>query len=121
MSSGRKWPKVGTPLEIGSEDIYQVWLLPPPKVKELLILYLKQRERSVEAKASIENAIISWAGSVREFENLEWCVLTWASGGAAHMEAYPSFKAFLVSKAQASVDSNGRESPEQVCFPYSCR
>jgi hypothetical protein len=116
----KQWPKVGVPLEIGSEDIYQVWLLPPPKVKELVVMYLEQRERSAEIKAPVEKTITSWAGSVGEFERLEWCVLTWASGGAAHMEAYLSFKVFLVNKVQASTNDNGRGKPEQVCFSCSC-
>jgi len=115
-----KWPKVDTPLEIGSEDIDSVWLLPPVKVKELVAMYLNQRDRSADIKAFIENAIISWAGSVGGFEKLEWCVITWASGGAVDMRAYPSFKAFLVSKAEASAEDNGTKDPEQVCFSYSC-
>lgn len=112
-----QWPKVGTPLQIGSEDIDEVWLIPPPKVKELVSMYLKQRERSPELKASIETGIKAWAGSIEEFENLEWCVITWASGGAIDMTAYPSFKAFLVNKAQASAEVDH----SQECFSYSCR
>jgi hypothetical protein len=117
-----QWPTVGTPLEIGSADINHVWLLPPPKVKEIVSMYLKQRGRSAEIKALIENAVMSWAGSLREFENLEWCVITWASGGAADMRAYSSFKAYLVYKAEAS-ESEGSDvnNPEQVLFSYSCR
>ena len=118
-----EWPKVGTPLEIGSEDIDEVWLLPPLKVKELVAMYLNQRERSTELKAIIENAVTSWAGSVGEFENLEWCVMTWASGGSVDMRAYPSFKAFLVNKAQDSAEDDycTGENPEKICLSYSCR
>jgi hypothetical protein len=117
-----EWPRVGTPLEIGSEDINEVWLLPPSKVKEIVSTYLKQRDRSAEIKTLIENAVTSWAGSVREFENLEWCVMTWASGGAVDMRAYPSFKAYLVYKAEASESEDlDIDNPEQVCFSYSCR
>jgi len=111
------------PLEIGSEDIFEVWLLPPLKVKELVAMYLNQRARSAQIKTFIESAIKSWAGSVEEFENLEWCVVTWASGGSAVMQVYPSFKAFLVKKAQDSADDSycTGENPELVCFSYSCR
>ncbi|PMD18443.1 hypothetical protein NA56DRAFT_751393 [Hyaloscypha hepaticicola] len=117
-----QWPTVGTPLEIGSADINHVWLLPPPKVKEIVSMYLNQRGLSVKIKTLIENAVTSWAGSVREFENLEWCVMTWASGGAADMRAYPSFKAYLVYKAEASESEGiGIDNPERVCFSYSCR
>jgi hypothetical protein len=117
-----EWPTVGTPLEIGTEDINSVWLLPPSKVKEIVSTYLKQRYRSAEIKSLIENAVTSWASSVREFENLEWCVMTWASGGAVDMRAYPSFKAYLVYKAEASEsDYFDRPPPEQICFSYSCR
>ncbi|KAE9364189.1 hypothetical protein N431DRAFT_496761 [Stipitochalara longipes BDJ] len=98
------WPKVGMPLEIGVWDVYHVWLLPPVKVKELVSMYVKQREKNLETKVAIEKAMTSWAGSVEEFENLEWCVIIWAAGGAAHMEAYPSFKAYLVNKAQNSAE-----------------
>jgi hypothetical protein len=91
-------------------------------VKEIVSTYLKQRYRSAEIKSLIENAVTSWAGSVREFENLEWCVMTWASGGAVDMRAYPSFKAYLVYKAEASEsDYFDRPPPEQICFSYSCR
>ena len=117
-----EWPTVGTPLQIGSEDINEVWLLPPSKVKEIVSTYLKQRDRSAEITTLIENAVTSWAGSVREFENLEWCVMTWVSGGAVIMTAYPSFKAYLVCKAEASEsDYFDRPPPEQICFSYSCR
>jgi hypothetical protein len=116
-----EWPTVGMPLEIGSYDIFEVWLLPPPKVKELVAIYLDQRERGSEIKALIKNAITAWAGSLGEFENLEWCVMTWVSGGVVDMQAYPSFKAFLVNKAEASADDYRMETPEQVCFSYSCR
>jgi hypothetical protein len=116
-----QWPMVGMPLQIGSEDIDEVWLLPPLKVKEIVAMYLTVRERSAEAKTIIENIITSWAGSVGEFAHLEWCVMTWASGGAADMRAYPSFRAFMVNKAQDSSDDRGMELPEQVCFSYSCR
>lgn len=116
-----EWPTVGMPLEIGSQDIDEVWLLPPPKVKELVAIHLDQRERGSEIKTLIENAVTAWAGSLGEFENLEWCVITWASGGAVDMQTYPSFKAFLVNKVEASADDDRRETPEQVCFSYSCR
>lgn len=117
-----KWPKVGTPLWIGLYDIYCVWLLPPVKVKELIQLYLTGREKSPEIKAALEKAMIAWAGDLEAFEKLEWCVLTWASGGAAHMEAYPSFRAYLVSRAEKSGRNLGdRDDVERACFSYSCR
>lgn len=117
-----QWPTVGTPLEIGSADINNVWLLPPPKVKEIVSMYLKQRGRNEKIKTLIKNGVTSWAGSITEFENLEWCVMTWASGGAADMRAYPSFKAYLVYKAEASESEDSDvDNPERVCFSYSCR
>lgn len=118
-----EWPTVGRTLEIGSEDIDNVWLLPPAKVQELVSHYLGLRGHSGETNQTIESAATAWAGSVADFEKLDWCVMTWAAGGSATMESYPSFKAFLVHKADSSADDTYRsgENPETVCFSYSCR
>ncbi len=43
--------------------------------------------------------------------------MTWASGGAADMRAYPSFTAYLVHKAEASQSEDSDiDNPEQVVF-----
>lgn len=107
------------PLQLGSQNIDEVWLLPPSKVKELITFYLDIRERSSENRAAIEKAMKSWAGSVEEFKKLDWCVMTWASGGAASMEFFPSFKGFLVHKAESSSEEN-REGACEERFAFSC-
>jgi hypothetical protein len=67
ICNDEEWLTVGMTLEIGSQDIDEVWLLPPPKVKELVAIYLDQRERGSEIKALFENAITAWAGSIGRF------------------------------------------------------
>jgi hypothetical protein len=43
-----------------------------------------------------------FVGSMGEFEKLDWCCVTWASGGAAQMDGYKSFKAYLSHVAEKS-------------------
>lgn len=99
---GNGWPKVGQVVQIGSEGIDNVWLLPPARVKRLRKAYAEIMEIHDDARRSLQTAIKDFAGSLEEFENVEWCVLTWVSGGVASMYGFPSFKAFLVEKAEKS-------------------
>jgi hypothetical protein len=102
---GRNWPKVKRAIEIGTEDIDNVWLLPPDTVQRVKDAYLTVLHSEVvdeAVKKSIRNSINDFSGSIESFEGLEWCVLKWASGGCASMTGYSSFKDYLVAKAQGS-------------------
>jgi hypothetical protein len=97
------WPGLDRVIEIGSEDILCVWLLPPPFVRLVANAYLEAWEQGSEAEQrSLGTAIREFAGGMEEFGDLGWCVMTWDAGGAALQRGYPSFKAFLVDKAESS-------------------
>jgi hypothetical protein len=100
---GWVWPDQGHVIKIGDEGIDYVYLIPPDTVKRLVLQYhdfLKESDENV--KICVESVIKDFAGSMEEFEKLDWCAMTWAAGGAATQHTYPSFKAFLVEKAEDS-------------------
>ncbi|KAF1981125.1 hypothetical protein K402DRAFT_398822 [Aulographum hederae CBS 113979] len=114
------WPTVGRAIEIGHEDIDNVWLLPPENTKRLKDWYLAiidDDEISEQLRMAALKTISAFAGSRKEFEKLDWLVLTWASGGSACMTAYASFKVFLEEKARAS----GTCWDDEDALAYRCR
>jgi tetratricopeptide (TPR) repeat protein len=89
---------IGRALEIGTEDIDNVWLLPPSTVtpiKDAVKKLLNDESLSELDKNSVRTAIVDFAGSEDEWERLEWACVTWASGGTAAMFIYPGFTAYL--------------------------
>jgi hypothetical protein len=97
---------------IASEDIDDVWLIPPPMMQEMRDhhkeLYNLVNE---EEKRSIERAVDVFAGSWHEWENLEWGCVTWTCGGSASLNSYKSFKAWLETAAWDAKDTE-KESDE---------
>ncbi|KKZ63648.1 hypothetical protein EMCG_02089 [[Emmonsia] crescens] len=118
------WPTVGKALEIGSEDINNVWLIPPPKVQEVqnrLSEILKSGECDDELKKRIVDKMETFAGGIEGFMRLEWCLVTWASGGAVSMMSYPSFTAYTRQKVKrSSTGVNDGLRPGRF-FGYQCR
>ncbi|MCJ1310369.1 hypothetical protein MMC25_004033 [Agyrium rufum] len=124
---GEEWVTVGSVIELGTEDIDSVWLLPPETVARRRDAYIRHYENEAAAscgqRMAFDIAVQAFAGSREAFDSMEWCVLAWTAGGGASLTAYPSFKAFLAEKAWAS----GRERddfsdlPEENCFSYKCR
>ena len=117
------WPTVGSAVEIGYEDIEDVWLIPPHAVHRALEAYLRHYEGDATSsgqKKAFEDAVRSFAGSREAFQGLEWCVVTFSSG---EMAGYPSFKAFMAGKAWRSRPEVDLEDGmyESKCFAYSCR
>jgi hypothetical protein len=55
-----------------------------------------------EIRNNVRNAVQDFAGSMEEFEALEWCCLTWASGGSVQMDGYSSFRKYLKHVAESS-------------------
>lgn len=95
---GGAWPNVGKGIIIGEEDIDSTFLIKPETVKEVkdkVRSILDARDVSEEIKHSLKNAVQDFAGSVEAFEEMDWCVVTWASGGAAQMDGHSSFTAYL--------------------------
>ncbi|RYO58096.1 hypothetical protein AA0116_g7297 [Alternaria tenuissima] len=89
---------IGRGLELGFEDIDNVWLIPPSTVtpiKDAVKKLLEDENLSELDKNSVRNAVRDFAGSEEEWEQMEWACVTWASGGTAAMFFYPGFKAWL--------------------------
>ncbi|CAI9627646.1 unnamed protein product [Alternaria burnsii] len=89
---------IGRALELGFEDIDNVWLIPPSTVtpiKDAVKKLLEDEDLGELDKNSVRNAVRDFAGSEDEWEQMEWACVTWASGGTAAMFFYPGFKAWL--------------------------
>lgn len=85
---------------IASEDIYDVWLIPPQMMQQMRDYY-KGIYATVndDGKRIIERAIDDFAGSWDEWNKLDWGCVSWATGGSAHLECFSSFKAWLENSA----------------------
>jgi hypothetical protein len=104
---GEEWPTIGRGIILGSEDIDNTFLIAPETVAEV-----KDKVRSIldsadakvteEIKKSVRQAVQDFSGSMEEFEALDWCCLTWASGGAVQMDGYSSFGKYLKHVAESS-------------------
>ncbi|KAI4618794.1 hypothetical protein J4E80_005398 [Alternaria sp. BMP 0032] len=108
---------VGRALEIGTQEIDNTWLLPPSTItpiKQAVKKMLDDESLGEREKNSIRVAIKDFAGSEKEWEEMEWACVTWASGGVAAMYVYPGFRAWLedvVEKGRVGLD--GEEEKEQ--------
>lgn len=117
------WPKAAPVIQIGLEDIDQVWLLTPEVVDRVRKEYLRIADENEEARVVIDECIRSFCGSREEFEKLEWCVIELSDG---FTKACSSFRAFLEKKAEDSKNEYDgyRESEgdfEHTCLAYSCK
>jgi hypothetical protein len=102
---GGAWPNVGKGIIIGEEDIDSTFLIKPDTVKEVkdkVRSILENEDVSEDIKKSLKNAVQDFAGSVEVFEEMDWCLVTWASGGAAQMDGHSSFTAYLRHVAEHS-------------------
>lgn len=116
------WVKVGKAIEIGTEDIDNLWLISPSKMDEV-----KDRVRNVlnsdkyneRMKTSVRHMMESFAGSDERFWSLGWGCVTWASGGSACMTAHPSFKAYLQSVMHGGMKENNSLLSEGKFFGYA--
>jgi hypothetical protein len=116
------WVKVGKAIEIGTEDIDNLWLLSPTKMDEV-----KDRVRDVlnsdkydeRIKTSVRHMMESFAGSEEKFWSLGWGCVTWASGGSACMTAHPTFKAYLQSVMHGGMKENKSLLSEGKFFGYA--
>ena len=99
---------------IASEDIYDVWLIPPGTMEHMRDHYRKLYNAVDDhGKRVIERAIDDFAGSWDEWENLKWGCCSWACGGSAQLDSYKSFKAWLENEAW-DAKNVGRESLESA-------
>lgn len=118
------WPIVGKAIEIGTEDIDNIWLIPPPKVQEVkdrISEVLLSSQYTDRVKKSVVRAIEDFTGSVEEFMKLDWCLATWASGGSVVMRSYPSFTAYLRDNVEKSASESSDGLDANKFFGYQCR
>ena len=99
---------------IASEDIYDVWLIPPETTQQMRDYYKRVYDLVDDhGKRVIERAIDDFAGSWQEWENMEWFCCSWACGGSAQLDSYKSFKAWLENEAW-DAKNVGREALESA-------
>jgi hypothetical protein len=118
------WTKVSKAVQVGSEDIFELWLIRPRVVEDVktrvnLILNRNDNDYDDKAKTSLRHMVEDFAGSLEKFYALDWAFLTWASGGVASMQAYPSFKAYLTHVAKSGVKGDGDALSERKFIGYS--
>ncbi|KAK4616138.1 hypothetical protein CLAFUW4_10242 [Fulvia fulva] len=83
-------------LELGTLDIYNIWLVHPMLVEQCRNAYHEMyRNANKKQRKRILLAMESFAGSKGAFEQLHWCCVTWAAGGSACMTAYASFRDYI--------------------------
>ena len=108
---------IGRALEIGTQEIDNMWLLPPSTVtpiKDAVTKMLNDETLGEREKNSVRVAIRDFAGSEEEWEEMEWACVTWASGGVAAMYVYSGFRAWLEDVVEkGTVGLNGEEEKEQ--------
>lgn len=98
---------VGKAIEIGTEDIMNTWLIPPPQVAAYKAYIRRLLDGDIagvgpEFQDKVRKAIQSFVGDGDEqaFWELEWGCLTWQSGGAVIMYGFAGFKAYLRTLAE---------------------
>ncbi|KAI4719251.1 hypothetical protein E4T48_04513 [Aureobasidium sp. EXF-10727] len=85
---------------VASEDIDDVWLIPPQMMQQMRDHYKKLYEMlNEDRKRIIERAIDDFAGSWDGWERLDWGCVYWACGGSALLISFKSFKAWLENEA----------------------
>ncbi|CAD0082647.1 unnamed protein product [Aureobasidium vineae] len=85
---------------VASEDIDDVWLIPPQMMQQMREHYKKVYEMlNDDGKRIIERSIDDFAGSWDEWETLDWGCVYWACGGSATLICFKSFKAWLEDQA----------------------
>ena len=111
---------IGRALEIGTQEIDNTWLLPLSTIvpiKQAVKKMLDDETLGEREKNSVRVAIKDFAGSEREWEQMEWACVTWASGGVAAMYVYPGFRAWLedvVEKGRVGLEGEEEEEQEHM-------
>lgn len=116
------WVQVGKAIEIGTEDIDNQWLIPPSKmneVKDRVRKILSSQDYDERTKISVRHTVEDFAGSENAFWDLEWGFVTWAAGGSACMEVFPSFKAYMHNVAWNGIPGDGHALSDRSFFGYS--
>ncbi|KAH7017251.1 hypothetical protein EDB80DRAFT_704455 [Ilyonectria destructans] len=123
LSEEGEWPIYEKALQLGTEDIFDYWFLPPQETKKALEAYrevLKTPEVSEEKKTQTIKLITSKYRSWEAFEKLEWVVVEMSHGEDT---SCGSFTQFLQEKVNRSAKGmwQGEGEIEEGCFSYSCK
>ncbi|KAH7150145.1 hypothetical protein B0J13DRAFT_660955 [Dactylonectria estremocensis] len=107
-----EWPCYKKALQLGSEDVFEFWILPPQETARAIGAYKKALESpEVLEDKRIETMKItdSKYGSWEAFEKLD--------------SSYGTFTKFLQEKVKISAMGcwEGEGQIEQACFSYSCK
>lgn len=117
----REWPSYEKALELSSEDILDVWLLPPGETKRVLVAYQEAMggtETPENVKRQTMKQIESTYGSWEAFQKLEWVVLEMQEGQSA---AFGSFAQLLAERVRRSAMGSCEEDKmASGCFAYTC-
>jgi hypothetical protein len=99
-------PAIKRVIEIGTEDIFNIWLLPADAVERARQLCERTREKGGELRKCVDDGIRDFCGGLEEWEKLEWCVVAWTSGSGPELRAWPSFRAYLEYKAIVATENH---------------
>lgn len=98
-------PLLNRVVHVGQRDIDDLWLVHPELVQEAKRAYLVMLENGDEMQKKIlQRAMKDFAGSMERFIKVEWCCVKNSSGGAATSAVFSSFRSYLESVVQDSVE-----------------
>lgn len=90
------WPTLGKALLIGEYDCFHLFLMRPDDVNKVKVKVrgiLDDEGVGEDVKASVRNVVQGFAGSMEQFEEIDWCVVDWDTAPA--QRAWRSFGAYL--------------------------
>lgn len=106
----RRWdtplPVFDRVLEIGSQDVHSLWLIPPGLVNKCKAVYQEMyNEGDERQKRAIVRAMEAFAESKELFKKLEWCCFRETSGSGPSSVAHAGFKSYILDL----VDNSGSD------------
>ncbi|KAH7160969.1 hypothetical protein EDB81DRAFT_783675 [Dactylonectria macrodidyma] len=117
------WPTYEKALQLGTEDLFDFWFLPPQEAAKALKAYkeaLKSPEMPEDQRVQTLKIIDSKYGSWEALEKLEWDVVELSDGVNV---SFGSFTQFLQEKVKSSAAGcwQGEGQIEEACFSYGCK
>ncbi|KAF5022831.1 hypothetical protein F66182_5125 [Fusarium sp. NRRL 66182] len=122
LSDGREWPSSGPMIEIESEDVLSVSLLPPKQAKSILEAYeeaMNGSDTSDDGKKQTLKVIKARYGSHEEMQKLAWFAVEQEDD---QTNPCGTFRQLLEDKLRKSVKRPERDQPdrEATSIAYSC-
>lgn len=120
-----EWPTFTNAILIGVEDIFNILMLPPEVMAEVVTAYegiLEDENVQESWKKEIRESIESKFGSLEELKKHDWCVFEDSEGETT---CYGSFRTWLEAKEIRATDVAAQNSPSgpqsPYCFSYGLR